>query len=467
MNQPLRHEISSPPAAARMVVIMPNWLGDGVMATPFLRALRATYPRAYIAALRLPLIMPVLAGLTIIDEAHEYRHQEEKAALEWLRAGRFEVAYILPNSFRSAWMVWRAGIKRRIGYARGGRGWLLTKGLQAQRRSWGEFQEAQRRRWMQDQIANELRREGNPAVHSGGRHRMHLMLLGQRVWPWRGYKPVPTIAYYLRLVEATCAEGGGQIIRETTPRNMSSPPPPGPLSMMAPLVPLTENIERRRMTLVLTDAERSEGGRVLAGQGIDPGDDLVMLVPGANFGSSKCWPAQRFAQVADRLLDRQGAYRATVLLAGAPAEKPIIDAIVAASLLAGRGRLIALTSLNEGRGVSLGCVKALVARARLMICNDTGPRHFAGALGIPVVTLFGPTDPVWAETFYDRERQVRMVPPPPCGPCQRKRCPIDHRCMMGLEVADVMGAVAELWALPRGERWGAEGWGDGGVVRVR
>ncbi|MEI8196886.1 MAG: glycosyltransferase family 9 protein, partial [Phycisphaerae bacterium] len=297
-----------------------------------------------------------------------------------------------------------------------------------------------RRRGAQAQIAHYLRRAtagGTPALRNGGGAGVSPALrMGWGVWSGRGYRPVPTIEYYLGLLGPW--------------PNMPSAPPPAPLGM-APDGPL------HQMTLGLTDSERNEAQQVLASQGIDPGDDLVVLVPGANFGSSKCWPSERFAQVADLLMDRQGAYKATVLLAGSPAEKPIIEAIVAGSQLAPRGRLIALSALNAGRGVSLGCVKALVARARLMICNDTGPRHFACALGVPVVTLFGPTDPVWAETYYDRERLVRMVPPPACGPCQLKRCPIDHRCMMGLEVADVMRAVAELWSnFPRISESGAD-----------
>ena len=51
---------------------------------------------------------------------------------------------------------------------------------------------------------------------------------------------------------------------------------------------------------------------------------------------------------------------------------------------------------------------------------------------MPTVTLFGPTDPVWAETFYEKERIVRVDVP--CGPCQLKVCPIDHRCMKGITV---------------------------------
>jgi heptosyltransferase-2 len=90
----------------------------------------------------------------------------------------------------------------------------------------------------------------------------------------------------------------------------------------------------------------------------------------------------------------------------------------------------------------VGGLKRVVQRSKLMVCNDTGPRHFAAAFGVPTVTLFGPTDPVWAETFSEKERIVRVVVP--CGPCQLKKCPIDHRCMKGITVEMVMDAVREV-----------------------
>lgn len=158
---------------------------------------------------------------------------------------------------------------------------------------------------------------------------------------------------------------------------------------------------------------------------------------------------ERYAEVAAQLADPAGTFRATVLLAGSPAEMPVIDAILAAVRIH-HERICALPKLNDGKGVSLGALKELVRRARLMICNDTGPRHFAAALGTPAVTLFGPTDPRWAETFFARERIVRMEPFPPCGPCQLKKCPIDHRCMKGITVQSVLAAARELWERPAG-----------------
>jgi heptosyltransferase-2 len=81
-----------------------------------------------------------------------------------------------------------------------------------------------------------------------------------------------------------------------------------------------------------------------------------------------------------------------------------------------------------------------------MITNDTGPRHIAAALNVPVVTIFGPTHPQWTEIYYAKERQVAVKVF--CGPCQKKRCPLDHRCMTRISPAMVFDAAMSL--LPKG-----------------
>jgi heptosyltransferase-2 len=202
--------------------------------------------------------------------------------------------------------------------------------------------------------------------------------------------------------------------------------------------------------LAVTTEEKAEADHALALAGITSEDNLVVIVPGANFGSSKCWLPERFAQVADLVMDRPergGSLGAHVLLASSPAELPIIDAILAKSLLCpnggGIGRLHALAKWNNGKGLSLSALKEIVRRSKLMLCNDTGPRHFAAAFNIPTVTLFGPTDPVWAETNSPNEKILRIEVP--CGPCQLKKCPIDHRCMTQLTVEMVMERIKDRW----------------------
>ncbi len=97
---------------------------------------------------------------------------------------------------------------------------------------------------------------------------------------------------------------------------------------------------------------------------------------------------------------------------------------------------------REGR--RFGLRKSLIARSSLLITNDTGPRHFAIAFDVPVVTIFGPTHPEWTETNYRYERKIMI--PVECGPCQKPVCPLDHRCMTGIPPADVVQLARQLLA---------------------
>lgn len=405
-------------SARRIVVFMPNWLGDAVMATPMLRALRQVYPDAHIAALHIPLVGAVLRGLPFVDQICEYDKKRPAPAIRWLREQHFDLAILLPNSFRSAWMAFRAGIPRRLGYAREWRSLFLTDSAMPILRT-----PAQKR----DDLAK------TQALRAAGAKRPPRI--------GSAYQPVPTIDYYLTLAAHLGASpdllsnrrmelGITEADQQEASQAFAS------LGLEIPSLPPVSPSLRSEELLTAAIENRKEGGEKIE-------NPLVIFVPGANFGSSKCWPPERFARLADYLMDRQGDFRATVLIATSPAEKPIAQAIIEASYLAPKGRLLALAHAHEGRGVSLGALKEIIRRSSLMVCNDTGPRHFAAAMDIPVVTLFGPTDPRWADIFYAQERTVSV--PAPCAPCQLKTCPIDHRCMNDLTLDLVLAQVNELW----------------------
>jgi heptosyltransferase II len=119
----------------KIVVFCPNPIGDTVMATPTFRALRKGFPHATLVGLIKPQVAPTLDGnpwfdeLLLADHRSKDRSQRTLPTLRRLHQGRFDLAVILPNSIRSAWMARLAGIPRRIGYARHGRQFLLTDTL--------------------------------------------------------------------------------------------------------------------------------------------------------------------------------------------------------------------------------------------------------------------------------------------------------------------------------------------------
>jgi heptosyltransferase-2 len=159
---------------------------------------------------------------------------------------------------------------------------------------------------------------------------------------------------------------------------------------------------------------------------------VVGLNPGAAFGSAKFWPADHFARLARMLAQRLGC---GVLVLCGPAERET------ARRVADDSRSPHAFSLADSP-LSLGLTKALVRRLDLLVTTDSGPRHFAAAFGRPVVTLFGPTHVGWTETYY--ERAVHLQKPVPCGPCQLRTCPLDHRCMRDLTPDEVFAAADRL-----------------------
>lgn len=116
----------------RIAVFCPSFIGDTVMATPTFRALRRGFPGASMTAVIKPQVAPTLEGTTWFDDQilHDHRSPTRAhrtfAAIRHLRQRRFDLAVVLPNSFRSGLMAYMGGISRRVGYERHGRGVLLT-----------------------------------------------------------------------------------------------------------------------------------------------------------------------------------------------------------------------------------------------------------------------------------------------------------------------------------------------------
>ncbi|MFN9267029.1 MAG: lipopolysaccharide heptosyltransferase II [Planctomycetaceae bacterium] len=121
----------------KIAIFGPNWVGDLVMATPALRAIRQRHPHAEITALVRPHLPPVLAGLTLVDRVISHpatgrvslptRLRAEERWARGLRSERFDLAVLLPNSLHSALWAWWGGARERVGFDGNGRGWLLTR----------------------------------------------------------------------------------------------------------------------------------------------------------------------------------------------------------------------------------------------------------------------------------------------------------------------------------------------------
>lgn len=155
----------------------------------------------------------------------------------------------------------------------------------------------------------------------------------------------------------------------------------------------------------------------------------IAIAPGAAYGSAKCWPPERFAAVADALIDE---FDVDVILFGASSEIDICRQIADRM----RHRPVILAGQT-----SIGELPALFSRCNLFIGNDSGAMHVAAAVGVPVVAVFGSTDPHGTAPVTSLKKLVQH--PVACSPCFLRECPIDHRCMTRVAVKDVHGAAAQ------------------------
>jgi heptosyltransferase-2 len=348
-----KHDAADP---SRILIVMPTWVGDVVMATPTLRAIRDRFPHAHITLLIRPNTRDVVRGGPWMDDVIEWRPARKGLsrvfdpfrAAAVLRRGRFDWAVLLSNTFRVAMVTKLAGVPRRIGYDRDGRGFLLTDRL--------------------------------PPKRDG-----------------RDYAIVSIVRYFGELACALGCEWPGE-----------------------------------DMELYTEEEDERAVDERLRGWDIAEHHPLVVINPGASFGPSKLWPAERFAAVGDRLVKERDA---RVVITCGPGEEPLAwqahDAMAHPSFVVDRP----LATLAQ--------LKALIRRCDLLLNNDTGPRHFAKAFRRPVVTVFGSTHAEWTDTDYPLERKVRIAVD--CGPCHKKVCPFEHhKCMTGVTVDMVYEAAAEL-----------------------
>ncbi|HYG55980.1 MAG TPA: glycosyltransferase family 9 protein [Burkholderiales bacterium] len=175
----------------------------------------------------------------------------------------------------------------------------------------------------------------------------------------------------------------------------------------------------RHLEFPLGEADWQEWRRL----GLEPGAYAVVH-PGSQLPSRR-WPAQRFARVADALA-REGLQ---VVLTGTAGEAALTREI-SARMVAEARDLAGLTTL--------GGVAALIARARLLVSNDTGVSHIAAAVRTQSVVVACGSDPLrWAPLDHERHRVLHH--PVECRPCMHAVCPIGHPCALGVAAEQVIG----------------------------
>ncbi len=151
---------------------------------------------------------------------------------------------------------------------------------------------------------------------------------------------------------------------------------------------------------------------------LSPKAPVAVFCPGAEFGPSKRWPEQYYAELAQIL--RSKGY--SIWLIGSPKDKEIADKIVAL----GNPQAVNLCGATD-----LGDAIALISSADLVVSNDSGLMHIGAALGRPMVAMFGSSSPRYTPPLSEKAQVLRLDLP--CSPCFKRTCPLGHfKCMLHL-----------------------------------
>jgi len=325
----------------KTIVYLPNWLGDMVMAVPFLHALRQ-HAQDEIWAMGKESAIHLYNGLDLFDRFVPIRGNGLGLFFETTnrlnRAG-FARAVALPHSFRSALFFFNLRVRDVVGYARNRRGFMLnvkvpeTKELQS------------------------------------------------------------TVEHYLRIADTLGV----------------------PRTIEAPILAVSADEEKK------FDQEFSDMRRPYA----------VMIV-GAQYGPSKCWPAAYFSELADEIIER---YDMNVYMLPGRNEEDLARRVHERIHAGDRAGI---------RSMNIRDMKVCLSRAAFVVSNDTGPRHISAALSVPTVVLAGPMDERY--TAYPG-RSTRVVSKDmACRPCNKKKCDGNHECMTGIkpgEIAEIVGDILE------------------------
>ena len=351
----------------KILIRAPNWVGDAILAIPACQALRQSHGGDEITILARPAVADVLSGQPFADRiiAYEYRGRHQgwlgrEALIGELRREKFDCAVLLQNAFEAAWLAWRARIAVRIGYARDGRGALLTQAVRA------------------------------PQENEIPRHESH---------------------YYMELLRRA-----------------------GLLNDAAEAGWHKDTAEIGAVRLSIPAGARESAETVLRQAGARAGAWRCAIAPGASYGAAKCWPPEKFAALADRLISQCDA---DVIFFGTSAEKEITARILSDM----KCRAISLAGETSMRDLA-----ALFSACSIFIGNDSGAMHVAAAAGIPVVGIFGPTDPEGTSPLTAQFTLVREAAS--CSPCFLRRCPVDHRCMTRISAESVFLAARRAGGAP-------------------
>ena len=184
--------------------------------------------------------------------------------------------------------------------------------------------------------------------------------------------------------------------------------------------------------------DRPKARQLLRDIGLDLDEPFIVFAPGAAYGRAKQWLPERYAELADLIINERGW---SVMMVGAGVDRSACDDI--ARRLPNRGTRI--NRLIDFCGKSdLATLAGILGEARAVVSNDSGAMHLAAAVGTKVIAVFGPTREMQTSPLSagpDAPAPVVITHEVFCRPCMLRECPIDHRCMRGIAARRVFNAI--------------------------
>jgi len=197
---------------------------------------------------------------------------------------------------------------------------------------------------------------------------------------------------------------------------------------------------QRIPALKVSKERREEAGRILKSLHLEESQKFVGLGPGATYGSAKQWFPERYGKLADHLSKKCGA---RILIFGSKGDKGVAAQVCQHA----RAPLVDLTGMT-----TLAQAVALISRCGLFITNDSGLMHVAAALGVPLIAIFGSTDPERTGPLGKRCRVLKSSLR--CAPCLKTECPEDRKCMDLISVDEVYEEAKKVWLFAPGREIG-------------
>ena len=333
----------------RILIVRTDRIGDVLLSTPVIKALRDSYPNAYMAMIVSPYAKDIVEGNPYLDEVIIYdkdgKHKSWVRSMKFarnLKKKKFDLTIILHPTNRVHLVTFFARIPKRVGYDRK-LGFLLT-----------------------DKIR-------------------HTKQLGEK----------HELEYALDLVRYLGIE-------------------PKDKSLFMPIKPESEKWVEE----------------LFQQEGIEKTDKLLVIHPGASC-PSKIWPSERFAEVADRLMEKYGF---KVLLIAGPKDIKIAQEVI---------KKMRHPAVNLAGKTSVSQLATILKKCQLFISNDSGPVHIASALGIPVISIFGRNQkglsPLRWGPLGRKDRVLHKEVG--CIECLAHNCVKEFACLKAISVEEVLNTV--------------------------